>query len=153
MSTLERLTVSQAAAALGVSESTIRRRCISGKLPAQQVTIESGPAWMIDAAAVEATSSGAVALRAPSLELEKLGNDVREIRAFLAGQIATREDTRDELAAVVARALQPLAESIERITEENEKLRAELRAASQNDHRTWWQRLQQQSKNQIPPAE
>jgi excisionase family DNA binding protein len=153
MSTHAPLTVSQAAAALGVSESTIRRRCIAGKLKAEQVTTASGPAWMIDSDAVAPAATPAIIEHTPSVELEKLESDVREIKAFLAGQIATREDTSAALAEVVMRALQPLAESIERIAQDNEKLRAELRAASEIDRRTWWQRLQQRSKKQFPPAE
>ncbi len=50
----EWLTVSQAAARLGVSERTVRRRCESGKLVARLVANEGGTggrAWLIDRAA------------------------------------------------------------------------------------------------------
>ncbi len=49
-STPEYLTVSQAAAALKISERTVQRRCKSGKLGARQVTTETGQAWEVDAA-------------------------------------------------------------------------------------------------------
>jgi excisionase family DNA binding protein len=50
----EWLTVSQAAARLGVSERTVRRRCETGKLVARLVANEGGTggrAWLIDRAA------------------------------------------------------------------------------------------------------
>ncbi len=42
------LTVSQAAARLGVSERTVQRRCKSGKLAAKLESGEEGAAWMVD---------------------------------------------------------------------------------------------------------
>jgi excisionase family DNA binding protein len=45
------LTVSQAAARLGVSERTIRRRCESGRLAARLVVNEAGKTWLIDESA------------------------------------------------------------------------------------------------------
>jgi hypothetical protein len=49
-STPEFVTVSQAAAALGISERTVQRRCKSGKLKARLVTTESGQVWEVEAA-------------------------------------------------------------------------------------------------------
>jgi hypothetical protein len=44
------LTVSQAAARLGVSERTVQRRCKSGRLTAKLESGEEGAAWLIDGA-------------------------------------------------------------------------------------------------------
>jgi excisionase family DNA binding protein len=48
----EYLTVSQAAARLGISERTVQRRCKSGQLSARLVTDEDGAQWLIDPATV-----------------------------------------------------------------------------------------------------
>ncbi len=48
MNMKEHLTVSQAAARLGVSERTIQRRCKNGQLSAHLVTDEDGAQWLID---------------------------------------------------------------------------------------------------------
>jgi len=45
----EYLTVSQAAARLGISERTIRRRCETGKLKAELKPTATGAAWHIEA--------------------------------------------------------------------------------------------------------
>jgi excisionase family DNA binding protein len=50
------LTVSQAAALLGLSERTIRRRCERGELAARLVVNEGGKTWLVDQ--VAATSLG-----------------------------------------------------------------------------------------------
>jgi excisionase family DNA binding protein len=64
------LTVSQAAARLGVSERTVRRRCESGKLPARLESTATGAAWLLDPAAfadlrtpAEAAAIGAATLQ------------------------------------------------------------------------------------------
>jgi hypothetical protein len=44
------LTVSQAAAVLGVGERTVQRRCKAGKLSCREVTTESGQRWEVEAA-------------------------------------------------------------------------------------------------------
>jgi len=46
------LTVSQAAAALGISERTVQRRCKAGKLAARLATTETGQTWEVKAAAL-----------------------------------------------------------------------------------------------------
>lgn len=43
----EGLTIAEAAAQLGVSSDTVRRRIRRGELPAQQVTTPNGPAWRV----------------------------------------------------------------------------------------------------------
>jgi excisionase family DNA binding protein len=51
------LTVSQAAARLGVSERTIRRRCESGRLVARLVVNEAGKTWLIDESATNSMAT------------------------------------------------------------------------------------------------
>lgn len=63
MTTRPWLTVSQAAAALKLSERTIRRRCSKGTLRGRLDTTESGPAWLIDPAEVPDTAD---TLRTPA---------------------------------------------------------------------------------------
>jgi excisionase family DNA binding protein len=53
------LTVSQAAAALGISERTVRRRCESGKLAANLATTDNGREWQIEAAAAIGAATAA----------------------------------------------------------------------------------------------
>jgi excisionase family DNA binding protein len=50
----EYLTVSQAAARLGLKERTIQKYCASGKLTARRVSTPTGDAWQIDRASFEA---------------------------------------------------------------------------------------------------
>jgi hypothetical protein len=52
------LTTSQAAAALGVAERTVQRRCKAGKLTARQVTTGDGLEWRIDPATVPTLATG-----------------------------------------------------------------------------------------------
>jgi excisionase family DNA binding protein len=48
------LTVSQAAARLGLKERTVQKYCASGKLTARRVSTPTGNAWQIDRASFEA---------------------------------------------------------------------------------------------------
>lgn len=84
----KRLTVSQAAAILSVSERTVRRRCESGKLDAHLVTTESGKVWEIEAAAVEGADAAA--------------NKVRPTAAIGAATIHEGADTQSIAAANTA---------------------------------------------------
>jgi excisionase family DNA binding protein len=148
MSTDSRLTVSQAAAALGVSERTIRRRCDAGKLAGELVSTESGATWLIPLDALGIRSSeiepaepaAPVAATTPA-ELARLETDVQQIKAYLAGQINSREAMREDIGAALRAALAPLQESIELLTEENIKLRAELAAQRPQPGRRFWANL------------
>lgn len=53
----EWLTVSQAAAALGISERAIQKRCASGKLAARRVETAQGTRWEIDANQITRTGT------------------------------------------------------------------------------------------------
>ncbi len=134
MSDETRLTVSQAAAALGVSERTVRRRCENGKLKAERVSGESGATWSIPLAslgiaasaiqtaeaAVEAAASHENTELAHQPQLARLERDVAQIKAYLAGQMSAR---------------------IEQLEEENARLRAELAAQRPQPGRSFWANL------------
>ena len=101
------LTVSQAAAALGVSERTIRRRCDKGKLRARLVTTDSGPAWFIDRADVPdvaaANAADTAAIAADTRANVKAAQDV-PTAPDAADAAAIAADTRaaDATAALIA---------------------------------------------------
>jgi excisionase family DNA binding protein len=99
------LTVSQAAARLGISERTARRRCESGEIAARLETTESGKKWLINDAVLEpeADSSGQAAARGAAKTLGGAATGAatnqawnKEVRPFLAappdrcGQAAAR---------------------------------------------------------------
>jgi hypothetical protein len=50
-------TVAEAAAALGISERAVQRRCRKGKLRARLVPTPTGQAWQIEAASLESAST------------------------------------------------------------------------------------------------
>lgn len=134
MSSTDHLTVSQAAAALGVSERTIRRRCASGKLAGELVSTETGATWLIPIqslgiqpslipaadAAVEAAASVAIIERPDQEQLARLESEIAQIKAFLAGQMSAR---------------------IADLEAENNALRAELAAQRPQPGRSWWANL------------
>jgi excisionase family DNA binding protein len=142
----DRLTVSQAAAALGVSERTIRRRCAAGKIEAELVSTETGATWLIplaslgiasseiqpaDAAAPGAASHDDTEI-AHQPQLARLESDVAQIKAYLAGQMSAR---------------------LEQLEEENARLRAELAAQRPQRVRSWWANLLSRKPPQLPPGE
>lgn len=51
------LTVSQAAARLGLKERTVQKHCAAGKLAARRVSTPTGDAWQIDRAQFEASEA------------------------------------------------------------------------------------------------
>jgi excisionase family DNA binding protein len=134
MSGATRLTVSQAAAALGISERTVRRRCENGKLKAELVSSESGATWSIPLAslgiaasaiqpaeaAVEAAAIHADEPPPATQQLARLENDIAQIKAYLAGQMSTR---------------------IQELEAENACLRAELAAQRPQPGRRSWLNL------------
>lgn len=88
------LTVSQAAAALEVSERTIRRRCDSGRLAARLATTDNGKEWQIEAAAVGATDisadTAASELRTSAATIQA-GADTQTVAAAIAADAAANE--------------------------------------------------------------
>jgi DNA repair exonuclease SbcCD ATPase subunit len=148
-----RLTVSQAAAALGKSERTIRRQCETGKLAATQEPAEHGVHWMIEEEAVENAKSPARALSAKNAQLQKVESEVQEIKSFLAGQFAQPQNVRDEVRSGIADAMRPLFDRIKTLEEENENLRTEMAAMRADDRKGFLARLLRGRNAQRPPSE
>jgi excisionase family DNA binding protein len=148
MSEETRLTVSQAAAALGVSERTIRRRCENGKLAGELVSTESGATWLIpieslglQPSLLPSAEPAAPAAATTPPELARLETDVQQIKAFLAGQINSREAMREDIGAALAQALSPVLMKLDELQAENSALRAELAAQRPQPGRSWWRNL------------
>jgi hypothetical protein len=134
----EWLTVSQAAAALEISERTVRRRCENGKLAARLATIETGAAWEVSAAAVKAADGAATtadtlrphsdseSVQAANLPLGKLSQaqaaaiaadsdllaHLRGENTFLRGLIEQRDRAHAELMAAHRKALEAMPKQI-----------------------------------------
>ena len=145
------LTTSQAAARLGISERTVRRRCEGGKLAAHQVTTDSGREWRVDPAAVGADSSGQAADTAPAKL--RTGADTQEqpadtcgqaadgVRTPAAKQVAAPADSSGQGAAITADAPATAADTsreqelreevkfLRGVVEQQQRDAAELRAA------------------------
>jgi DNA-binding transcriptional MerR regulator len=139
MSSPPRLTVSQAAAALGVSEKTIRRRCVAGTLNCEKIATATGPVWMVSLPA-HAAATVAVASADTMAHLQTLENDVAQIKGYLAGQLSQQVATRDDVAQIVAEQLSPLVSELTRLTSDNEKLRSQLTAATAAATTAkWWE--------------
>ncbi len=118
------LTVSQAAAALEVSERTIRRRCESGKLTARLATTDNGKEWQIEAAAVEKITEAA----------DAAATGLRTGAAIAAATISAGADILTEAAAIAADAtdseVRPpaaIAAANERTADARDELIIELR--------------------------
>ncbi len=148
MSDTSRLTASQAAAALGVSERTIRRRCAAGKLAGELVSTESGATWLIPLDALEIRSSEiqpaeptAPGAATTPAELARLETDVQQIKAYLAGQINSREAMREDISAALTQALSPVLMKLNELQEENSALRAQLAAQRPQPGRRPWANL------------
>lgn len=140
------LSTSQAAAALGQSERTIRRKCAAGKLACREVSTKGGPAWQVHRDAVArgqpdaASADAAATLSRPGPDVEKLSADVQQIKAYLAGQVNTRESVREDVRAALEEVLNPIVESLEALHAENARLRAALEADQDNKKRLNWLR-------------
>ena len=97
------LTVSQAAAALGISERTVRRRANKGTLRARLEPTDSGPAWFIEPADVPDAAAKAAARVADTLVSVKAG-ETEPTAPDAADRLRTPADTRvaDLSAALIA---------------------------------------------------
>jgi hypothetical protein len=148
-----RLTVSQAAAALGKSERTIRRQCETGKLAASLVPAERGQQWLIEPEAVSDAKDPAAAISARNSQLQKVETDIGEIKSFLAGQFAQPQNVREEVRAAISDGMRPLFDRIKELETENEKLRAELAAEKEYGRDSFLSRLLRGRNVQRPPNE
>jgi hypothetical protein len=141
MSEPELIPLPQAAALMGMSERTLRRRCKAGTVAAKLVPNPAGgTAWMVERAAIDAATtqpgaaSAAVAVN-DATTLQRLETDVQQIKAFVAGQLTTREALRDEVSAALDASLSPLLLRLEELAAENAALKAQKKAAP------WWRRF------------
>jgi uncharacterized protein (UPF0210 family) len=141
MSDTELVPLPQAAALMGMSERTLRRRCKAGTVAAQLVPNPAGgTAWMVERAAIDAATTqpgaaSAVIAATDAATLKRLENDVQQIKSFVAGQLTTREALRDEVSAALDASLSPLLARLEALATENAELRAQKSAAP------WWRRF------------
>lgn len=148
----EWLTVSQVAAALEISERTVRRRCENGKLAARLITADSGPVWQIEAAAVIAADAAATLLQAADglrTGDKSEGDEAADTAAKVEKAADTPADTLPEslrTPAVIAadsdtrvlalenemlrEALQREKEAVERERENADQWRAQVEAAN-----------------------
>lgn len=147
----ERLTIAQAALALGMSERTLRRRVADGKIEAvKDATPQTGVAWFIEQATVDALSKPAPDEEEEQVEqvehpapvepeahagIVQLRGEVREIRCFLIGQETAEEGEQPvaPLRALIEQAIRetlaPMIERIERQSAENALLQEQLAQA------------------------
>jgi excisionase family DNA binding protein len=81
------LTVSQAAALLGLSERTIRRRCERGEIAARLVVNEGSKTWLVDQAATTSLAEG------PASESPTSGDLSADTVVDVAPEVAPTVDT------------------------------------------------------------
>jgi septal ring factor EnvC (AmiA/AmiB activator) len=174
MSDTELLTIPQAAAILKCSERTLRRHAASGKIEAIEVSRQGGKAWMIPkhiierAATVAATNSDTATEARPSAaldqasaaRLEHVESTLEQVKAYLAGQINTRETVREDVKLALDEALTPIAAAINALRIENERLRDQIvaeraeRAAERDERpRGFWANITRSKRGQLPPGE
>jgi excisionase family DNA binding protein len=133
------LTVSQAAAALGVSERTVRRRCETGKLAARLETTDTGKTWLIEGAAIAAdaaanvrpedqdsSASGAVNMAAGA---DRAADNSEAALHRMQGYIA--RDMELAIARAVEAAQTPLLEEIRQLRAQVERLSESRQEAPQ----------------------
>ena len=116
------LTVSQAAARLGISERTVQRRCKNGQLSARLDTTPDGAQWLIDPATLptcaattadkvptanhsqnvpKAATGADTADKVPTGDDSELLNHLRGENAFLRGLVEQRDRDAAELRATL----------------------------------------------------
>jgi len=141
------LTVSQAAAALGVSERTIRRRCESGKIASHLATTENGREWQIEAAAVisagtsEAAAIGAASAATLEPTSDNFGQIVEEVRPEDQSTLADVSEaaaTPQEATASIGQSADAvtaefLREALTHEREQNAFLRAQIEAHARSE--------------------
>ena len=116
------VTLSQAAAALGVSERTVRRRIAKGALPSGWTAVDGRGGLIVtvtDARTLEPARLNAVSVTAPDIvaelrsQIETLHEELtaaREREAWLRQRVEQAEAERSELVARVPLALPPAPE-------------------------------------------
>jgi hypothetical protein len=104
----QRLPVAEAAAALGLSEKTIRRRIKAGTIAAERVVTPQGHIWLVEVAAARVVTPG---------QPVQASADDRQLAMLDLTRTVANELTRS------------LSNRIEELTRENERLRLQLQAA------------------------
>jgi excisionase family DNA binding protein len=104
----QRLPIAEAAAALGISEKTIRRRIKAGTLRAERVVTPQGHVWLVEVATPRVVTPGQPVQVSP---------DDRQLAMLDLTRTVANELTRS------------LSNRIEELTRENERLRQQLQAA------------------------
>jgi hypothetical protein len=112
------VTIQEAAFRLGLSEKTVRRRVLNGRLPGSQVSTPQGFAWMVDI---------------PD-DLPESGESFDEVATLreLNAALQARIDAQDKQ-------LESKDKQIEQLHVLLQQAQAALPAPQ--DHRSWWQRL------------
>ncbi len=165
MSEPELLTIPQAAAILQCSERTLRRRAQLGKIEAIEIQTQGGKAWRIPKRAVISAAPSATATTpsaandpAHAATLAKLETELSQVKAFLAGQINTREAVREDVKLALDEALTPIAAALDALRTENERLRdqivaerAERAAERDQEPRGFWANITRSKRGHLPP--
>jgi len=130
------VTITQAAALLGVHVNTVRRRVKSGELPAQKVLTAQGIVYVIDRAALGLPGQEAVnqQLTVP----EEQGAALVVVHRGLLDELAAQRAERAALVERIAASERALATAQEQLRLEQEQLRAERRRV-----RWPWQRAKE----------
>jgi hypothetical protein len=139
---MTKASITEAAATLGVSQDTIRRRIHKGELKAEKVHTAKGPAWMIDLpehAQADANPASANSHEAGSQAYADCDSDA---------YAAPSEDAKTAWAEVhrleqMVSILQSEVESRRREVQELHVLLQQAQAAlpAPKDNHSWWQRL------------
>jgi len=139
----ETLSISEAAAALGVSERTVRRRCERGEIAAQMETGESGGrVWRVDRAAISERAAKS-SDRADSVRTDRRADVRPSVRphsesesgvrpkraAKSSGRAAKRADSDARVLAAETEA-RVLREALQRERENADQWRAQVEAAN-----------------------
>jgi hypothetical protein len=126
-STLEWLTVTEAAAAAGVSEKTLRKRIARGEVEAEKVTLAAGGwAWRVAPVRLEAVGSR------DGSGLEAVGTPAKAVREETGADVPTdfqpREGSALELPTAFADSM--AGELVAQLKSENAFLRLQVEAAN-----------------------
>jgi hypothetical protein len=136
---MTKASITEAAATLGVSQDTIRRRIRKGEVKAEKIHTAKGPAWMIELP--EHAQADATAASADSHGADRQAYAARESDDYAAPS----EDAKTAWAEVhrleqMVSILQSEVESRRREVQELHVLLQQAQAAlpAPNDNRSWW---------------
>ena len=132
----ELYSIDQAAAYLGVSESTVRRRLKAGKLQGEKVKGEYGEQWFIYVQSLQSCKSYEQGQALPTLkELEGVQKGLIVAACKVMGEeLAT---AKEEMLTRVSAELGQLSEQLDQLQEENKQLYQELKALRKEKTPFW----------------